>query len=132
MTPIPKMCLLLLLYLQLFQILHLILPRKTKKNFRISKFILLRKLIKVLLLTLRILTPLPMLTSIYGNILGPAFWNLYSGFMCRWYSNASHGIFLSKKLQPFIRQSISSSLSTLKFYLLSVNIIIWRKIVYIK
>ena len=64
--------------------------------------------------TLRTLTPLPIFTNIYGNILGPAFWNLYSGFPCLSNSNASQDIFFSKKLQPFIRQAISSSLSTLK------------------
>lgn len=59
------------------------------------------------------LTPDPMLTSKYGKMLGSAVWNLYSGFPCRWYINASSEMFFSRKLQPLMRQLISSSLSTL-------------------
>lgn len=47
-------------------------------------------------------------------MLGPAFWNLYSGFEFFLNWKASQGIFFSRKLQPFIRQPISSSLSILK------------------
>lgn len=63
--------------------------------------------------TFIMLTPDPMLTSKYGKIFGSAVWNLYSGLPCRWYINASSEMFFSRKLQPLMRQLISSSLSTL-------------------
>lgn len=65
-------------------------------------------------ITFIMLTPDPMFTSKYGKILGSAFWNLYSGVPCRWYTNASSEMFLSRKLHPLMRQLISSSLSTLR------------------
>lgn len=66
-------------------------------------------------LTLAILTPEPILTSKYGNKLhGSTVWNLYRTGSWWWYVKDSSGIFLSKKLHPLIRHSISSSLSTLK------------------
>ena len=63
--------------------------------------------------TFRMLTPLPILTSRYGNIFGSALRNLYSGSAFLSNSKASQEIFFNKKLQPFIKQQISSSLSTL-------------------
>lgn len=65
-------------------------------------------------ITFIMLTPDPMFTSKYGKILGSAFWNLYSGVPCRWYTNASSEMFFSRKLHPLMRQLISSSLSTLR------------------
>ena len=56
-----------------------------------------------------------MLTSRKGKIFGSTPWNLYSGCPWRWYTNASSGMFFNRKLQPSIRQLISSSLSTLQF-----------------
>ena len=65
--------------------------------------------------TLTILTPEPMLTKRYGKSSEwSKSWKTYGGFCSRWNSNTSLEMFLKRKLQPLIRHSISSSLSTLQ------------------
>lgn len=80
--------------------------------------------------TFIILTPEPIFTNKYGNIFGSAVWNSYSGLPCRWYTNASSLIFFSRKLQPFIRQAISSSLSTLEKHIYIFYLLIWSSHIY--
>lgn len=64
-------------------------------------------------ITLTIETPEPMLTSRYGKMSGWVVWKRNSESACLAYTKASWGMFLSTKLQPLMRQLISSSLSTL-------------------
>lgn len=64
-------------------------------------------------ITLTIDTPEPMLTSRYGKMSGWVVWKRNSESACLAYTKASWGMFLSTKLQPLMRQLISSSLSTL-------------------
>jgi hypothetical protein len=66
-----------------------------------------------MMFTLMRLTPDPMFTSRYGNISLLTPWNLYTGSACLWYIKASSGMFFNRKLQPSIKQDISSSFSTL-------------------